>query len=68
MENRLRHLRTEATLTQEQLAHRSGVTLRTIQRMERQDGSPSIDTAKALADALGLASIADLFVTDEVPA
>lgn len=62
MENRIRELRTGAGMTQERLAQRAGLTLRTIVRLEQQEHLPQTATAKALADALGLPSIADLFV------
>ncbi|MER5889164.1 helix-turn-helix domain-containing protein [Streptomyces sp. NPDC001941] len=51
----LRRLRDEANLTQEQVAHRSGVSERTIRRLE-SGGSAShrTDTLNRLADALEL--------------
>ncbi|MEU6265782.1 helix-turn-helix domain-containing protein [Saccharopolyspora shandongensis] len=52
----LRQLRRQAGMTQEQLAERSGVGVRTIRRLENNSPTdPRIGTVKLLADALDLA-------------
>lgn len=49
----VRELRTKANWSQEDLAAASGLSLRTIQRVEN-DGTSSLDTRRALAAAFGL--------------
>ncbi|CAA6606032.1 conserved hypothetical protein [Rhodospirillaceae bacterium LM-1] len=56
--NSLKQLRLDKGWTQEQLAGISGVSVRTIQRIE-QGGTAGLESAKALAAAFGLA-LADL--------
>ncbi|MEV7094931.1 helix-turn-helix domain-containing protein [Amycolatopsis sp. NPDC051045] len=52
----LRELRRQAGMTQDELADRSGVAVRTIRRLEREVGTnPRLGTVKLLADALGIA-------------
>lgn len=41
-------------LSQEQLADRTGVTVRTIQRLEKSDATPHLRTVKLLAAALSI--------------
>lgn len=49
----LRRLRRQAGLTQEELAERAGVSVRTIRRLETGDrANPQIDTVRLLVDAL----------------
>jgi predicted ATPase/DNA-binding XRE family transcriptional regulator/predicted negative regulator of RcsB-dependent stress response len=51
----LKQLRRDAWLTQEELAERSGLSVRTIRGLERGEGhSPRPDTVNLLAQALGL--------------
>src|SRR5687768_89991 len=51
----LRHLRTSAALSQEELAIRSGLSLRGISDLERGvRRAPHLTTVRVLADALGL--------------
>src|SRR5919112_5182508 len=51
----LRHLRTSAALSQEELALRSGLSLRGISDLERGvRRAPHLTTVRVLADALGL--------------
>ncbi|WP_132114902.1 helix-turn-helix domain-containing protein [Actinocrispum wychmicini] len=51
----LRQRRLEVGMTQRQLAERSGVSLRTISRLEAsQGGDPRVGTVGLVADALGL--------------
>jgi transcriptional regulator with XRE-family HTH domain len=51
----LRAARRRAFLTQAELAARSGVGLSTILRLERGDVPAAFSTARALAEALGVA-------------
>ncbi|MDQ7803017.1 helix-turn-helix domain-containing protein [Amycolatopsis sp. A133] len=52
----LRELRRQAGMTQDELAGRAGIAVRTIRRLERDGGSnPRLGTVKLLADALGIA-------------
>ncbi|MBB4911728.1 helix-turn-helix domain-containing protein [Actinophytocola algeriensis] len=51
----LRQLRQQAGLTQEELADRAGLSVRTIRRLETGvSANPQLDTVRLLADALGL--------------
>ena len=53
---RLRRLRVAATLTQQELAERAGVSVRAVSDLEREiNQRPRRDTAVMLADGLGLA-------------
>ena len=53
----LRHQRRAAGLTQEEVAERSGVSVRTISALERGvHHAPHSDTVVLLAEALGLSS------------
>jgi predicted ATPase/DNA-binding XRE family transcriptional regulator len=54
--DRLRRLRAAASLTQEQLAERAGLTVKAVSALERGERQhPYPHTVRALADALGLA-------------
>jgi putative transcriptional regulator len=64
--NRLREVRTEQGLTQEQLADLVGVTRKTINTVERGVFLPSTVLALKLARALG-ASVEQLFSLPEAP-
>ncbi len=48
----LRRLRTEGGLTQEDLAHRSGITVAALARIERGQANPTWTTVRRLADGL----------------
>src|SRR5579862_8092084 len=50
----LKNYRLAAGLTQEALAERAGVSARNIQNLERGENRPLKDTARCLAEALGL--------------
>ncbi|GAB3429083.1 helix-turn-helix domain-containing protein [Actinophytocola sediminis] len=51
----LRQLRRDAGLTQEILAERTGLAVRTIRRLESgESANPQLDTVRVLADGLGL--------------
>ena len=63
---RLRELRIQAEMTQAELAHRAGVTVETVARIERvlrgrasANANPSLDTTARIASALGV-EIVDL--------
>ena len=56
----LRRLREERGLSQEALAHRAGVTVRHIGRIERREGSPTVSVLVKIAMALDV-DIAVLF-------
>ncbi|MDQ3405839.1 MAG: helix-turn-helix domain-containing protein [Actinomycetota bacterium] len=54
---RLRELRDRAGMTQEDLAHHSGISVRTIRRFERDERTnPQTATVKRLAEALALSA------------
>lgn len=48
----LRRLRTEGGLTQEDLAHRSGITVAALARIERGQANPTWTTVRRLATGL----------------
>jgi transcriptional regulator with XRE-family HTH domain len=52
--DRLRQLRKQSLMTQEQLAERSGVAVSTIIRIERNQVEPHGSTIRKLAEALGV--------------
>ncbi|MDR2224218.1 MAG: helix-turn-helix domain-containing protein [Flavobacteriaceae bacterium] len=58
---RLRELRIQKGFSQEELANRSGVTLRTIQRIEKGDNEPRGNTLQMLCAVLEI-NVADLVV------
>ncbi|MDD6047021.1 MAG: helix-turn-helix transcriptional regulator [bacterium] len=53
MENRIRVLRTEKGLSQEELAKRCGVTRQTVNAIENNKYDPTLSLAFRLADELG---------------
>ena len=53
MENRIRVLRTEKGLSQEELARRCGVTRQTVNAIENNKYDPTLSLAFRLADELG---------------
>ena len=53
MENRIRVLRTEKCLSQEELAKRCGVTRQTVNAIENNKYDPTLSLAFRLADELG---------------
>ena len=53
--NRLTELRKTAGLTQEEVAEKSGLTVRTIQRLESGASTPRAYTLRQLGEALGVA-------------
>lgn len=52
--NRLKELRVERALTQEELAEKAGVGKNTVNRIERNETEPHMSTLRKLADALGV--------------
>lgn len=58
--NRIRLLRGECGLTQEQLAERAGISVDFLSLIERGKNSPSFDNLDDLADALDV-TVAQLF-------
>ncbi len=52
--NVLRRRRQQLGLTQEELAHRAGLSMRYVSLLESRRHVPSLATLKALSDALGL--------------
>jgi transcriptional regulator with XRE-family HTH domain len=63
----LRALREQRGRSQEALAHEAGLTLRTLQRIERAQSNPTWSTVRRLARALGV-SLTELAGTIEEPA
>jgi len=59
---RLKELRTGLNISQKELSEKTGLTLRTIQRIENNEVKPSLYSVKAISDALELAS-SDLLKT-----
>jgi dna-binding protein len=53
MNNRIRALRTEKGLSQEELARRCGVTRQTVNAIENNKYDPTLSLAFRLADELG---------------
>lgn len=52
--DRLKALRIEQALTQEELADIAGVAPNTVARLERNETEPHMSTARKLAEALGV--------------
>jgi transcriptional regulator with XRE-family HTH domain len=52
--DRLKGLRIEQALTQEELADKAGVAPNTVARLERNETEPHMSTARKLARALGV--------------
>jgi transcriptional regulator with XRE-family HTH domain len=50
----LKEIRTSKGLTQNELSYKSGIALRTVQRMERNEGKPSMYSMNAIGEALGV--------------
>jgi transcriptional regulator with XRE-family HTH domain len=64
---RLKELRTNLNCSQKELAEKTGLTLRTIQRIENNEVKPSLYSVKAISDALELASSDLLNTSDTKP-
>jgi transcriptional regulator with XRE-family HTH domain len=52
--SRLRELRLQAFLTQEELAEKSGVSMRSVSQIERDRVEPHVRTMRKLAAGLGV--------------
>jgi transcriptional regulator with XRE-family HTH domain len=65
--NRIKELRSRRGLSQEELAERSGLSLRTIQRIENGETDPRGDSLRRLADSLGTSpdELADWAVAED---
>jgi len=61
---RLKEIRTGLNISQKELSEKTGLTLRTIQRIENNEVKPSLYSVKAISDALELAS-SELLNTSE---
>jgi transcriptional regulator with XRE-family HTH domain len=64
---RLKELRTSLNCSQKELSEKTGLTLRTIQRIENNEVKPSLYSVKAISDALELASSDLLNTSDTKP-
>ncbi len=64
---RLKELRTGLNISQKELSEKTGLTLRTIQRIENNEVKPSLYSVKAISDALELASSDFLNTSDTKP-
>ena len=64
---RLKELRTGLNISQKELSEKTGLTLRTIQRIENNEVKPSLYSVKAISDALELASSDLLNSSDTKP-
>jgi transcriptional regulator with XRE-family HTH domain len=54
--DRLKELRTGLNYSQSELSEKTGLTLRTIQRIENNEVKPSLHSIKVISDALEVAS------------
>ncbi len=64
---RLKEIRTGLNISQKELSEKTGLTLRTIQRIENNEVKPSLYSVKAISDALELASSELLNTSDTKP-
>ncbi len=60
----LKELRSSKGLTQQELSEKSGVALRTVQRMERNEVKPSLYSMNAIGEVLGV-NLALLYAPDD---
>jgi HTH-type transcriptional regulator, competence development regulator len=51
---RIREERIKAGLTQQELAHLAGISIRTMQNLETNGRDPRVGTVRRVADALGV--------------
>jgi len=65
--DRLKELRTGLNYSQTELSEKTGLTLRTIQRIENNEVKPSLHSTKVISDALDVASSELLNLTDTKP-
>jgi putative transcriptional regulator len=64
MKNRIKELRTQRKMTQEELAYRAGVRRETIVFLEQGKYNPSLQLAHDVAEALG-STIEKLFLFED---
>ncbi len=62
---RVKELRLARGLTQVELSEKSGIGLRTVQRIENNEVNPSIYSINALGEALGVKLNADIFIEND---
>ena len=60
----LKEIRTSKGFTQIELSEKSGIALRTVQRMERNEGKPSLYSMNAIGEVLGV-NLTLLYAPDE---
>lgn len=65
--DRLKELRTGLNYSQSELSEKTGLTLRTIQRIENNEVKPSLHSIKVISDALDVASSEFVNTTDTNP-
>ena len=65
--DRLKELRTGLNYSQSELSEKTGLTLRTIQRIENNEVKPSLHSIKVISDALDVASSEFVNTTDTKP-
>ena len=53
---RLREIRTSLNISQKELSEQTGLTLRTIQRIENNEVKPSVHSMKVISEALEITS------------
>ncbi len=65
--DRLKELRTGLNYSQSELSEKTGLTLRTIQRIENNEVKPSLHSIKVISDALDVVSSEFVNTTDTKP-
>lgn len=65
--DRLKELRTGLNYSQSELSEKTGLTLRTIQRIENNEVKPSLHSIKVISDALNVVSSEFVNTTDTKP-
>ena len=65
--DRLKELRTGLNYSQSELSEKTGLTLRTIQRIENNEVKPSLHSIKVISDALDVVSSEFVNTTDTNP-
>ena len=65
--DRLKELRTGLNYSQSELSEKTGLTLRTIQRIENNEVKPSLHSIKVISEALNVVSTEFVNTTDTNP-
>lgn len=65
MNKELRVKRKEKRMSQNEIAHKAGISLKSYQRVESGEQKPSVYVAIRIADALGVKDIRELFRVEE---